>query len=158
MAGLTITSSHNGQGVFGTQARNRGEEVCKVLGPMIDFRAAVAKGERECDALQIDADQYVDLADPLRSVNHSCDPNCGLRDGNRLITLRDLNAGEEITYDYSTTMDEGHWTLACHCGAGNCRGVVQDFCTLPPETQARYFRLRVVMPFIEKKYQQQHRP
>lgn len=150
-----IRDTPHGKGVFCTQQRNRGEEVCKVLGPVIDFATAVAEEDRETGdhTLQVAAGQYIDVEEPLRFVNHSCDPNCGIRDGNRLITLTDVNAGEEITFDYSTTMDEeGHWTMDCHCGAGNCRGVVKDFVTLPPETQARYFRLRVVMPFIAAKY------
>lgn len=150
--------THNGVGVFTTKARNRGEEVVKLLGPVIDLQAAIAKGERECDALQIGENSYIDPEEPLRSVNHSCNPSCGVRDGNRLITLRDLTPGEEITFDYSTTMDENHWTLECKCGAFECRGVVRDFCTLPEDVKARYFRLRVVMPFIEAKYKPQYRP
>lgn len=158
MAGLTTKVTHHGVGVFTTKARNRGEEVVKLFGPIIDSSAAIAKGEKERDPLQNGENSYIDLEEPMRSVSHSCNPSCGVRDGNRLITLRDLAPGEEITFDYSTTMDEDRWTMECTCGAFECRGVVKDFVTLPDDVKARYFRLRVVMPFIETKYKPQYRP
>ena len=56
-------------------------------------------------------------------VNHSCDPNCETDeiDGRIIIqTLRDLKAGEEITYDY--WLYDGEDEAPCCCGSKNCRG------------------------------------
>jgi uncharacterized protein len=56
-------------------------------------------------------------------VNHSCDPNCETDeiDGRIYIqTLRDLKAGEEITYDY--WLYDGEDEAPCYCGSKNCRG------------------------------------
>jgi SET domain-containing protein len=56
-------------------------------------------------------------------VNHSCDPNCETDevDGRIMIkTLRDLKAGEEITYDY--WLYDGDDEAPCHCRSRNCRG------------------------------------
>jgi SET domain-containing protein len=56
-------------------------------------------------------------------VNHSCDPNCETDevDGRIIIkTLRDLKAGEEITYDY--WLYDGEDEAPCHCRSRNCRG------------------------------------
>jgi SET domain-containing protein len=56
-------------------------------------------------------------------VNHSCEPNCETDevDGRIFIrTLRDLKAGEEITYDY--WLYDGDDEAPCHCGHANCRG------------------------------------
>jgi uncharacterized protein len=56
-------------------------------------------------------------------VNHSCDPNCETDeiDGRIFIkTLRDLSAGEELTYDY--WLYDGDDEAPCHCGSENCRG------------------------------------
>ena len=56
-------------------------------------------------------------------VNHSCDPNCETDeiDGRIFIqTLRDLKAGEEITYDY--WLYDGEDEAPCYCGSKNCRG------------------------------------
>jgi len=121
-------------------------------GPIIDCEDAVAKGERECDGLQIDATHYIDLPDPLRLVNHSCDPNCGIVNGCDLVATRDIAEGEELAYDYSTTMDEDDWTMPCACGSARCRGVVRDFVSLPHEDRLRYLRQGVVMPFIAERF------
>ena len=56
-------------------------------------------------------------------VNHSCDPNCETDeiDGRIFIqTLRDLKAGEEITYDY--WLYDGEDEAPCYCSSKNCRG------------------------------------
>ena len=52
--------------------------------------------------------------------NHSCDPNMG----KGRVALRDIEAGEELTADYSkfSTKD---WEMKCSCGAKNCTGVVR---------------------------------
>ena len=41
--------------------------------------------------------------EPADFINHSCDPTCGMRGATVLVALRDLEAGEAITYDYATT-------------------------------------------------------
>jgi len=52
--------------------------------------------------------------------NHSCDPNMS----KGRTALRDIEAGEELTADYSqfSTKD---WEMKCSCGAKNCTGVVR---------------------------------
>jgi len=34
-------------------------------------------------------------------VNHSCDPNCGLVGAVLVVAMRDIEPGEEITFDYA---------------------------------------------------------
>ena len=56
-------------------------------------------------------------------VNHSCDPNCETdEEGDRvyIITLRDVAAGEELTYDY--WLYDGDDDAPCYCGSKSCRG------------------------------------
>ncbi|KNH09755.1 hypothetical protein XU18_0440 [Perkinsela sp. CCAP 1560/4] len=61
-----------------------------------------------------------------RSINHSCDPNCGFCKNNSLNcrALRDIPAGEEITMDYATFYDEAMSMFDCHCDAPNCRSQI----------------------------------
>ena len=57
--------------------------------------------------------------------------------------------GTELTFDYSTTMIGGNWSLdACQCGSEICRGRVDDFDTLPPPLQLAYIRRGVVPAFV----------
>lgn len=56
-----------------------------------------------------------------RYLNHSCEPNAGMA-GMRLVALRDIARGEEVTFDYNTT----EWEMAApfECGCGACGGRV----------------------------------
>jgi SET domain-containing protein len=56
-------------------------------------------------------------------VNHSCQPNCEtdqIRGKMLVIALRDLAAGEELTYDYN--LYDGEDDAPCLCGSKRCRG------------------------------------
>lgn len=61
----------------------------------------------------------------LRYVNHSCDPNTYMRvinDHVEFYALRKIKKNEELTCNYGLTHHEG--TLACKCGAKNCKGFI----------------------------------
>jgi len=58
-------------------------------------------------------------------INHSCDPNCEVEEvgGRILITaVRNIAAGEELTYDYNLYDGEPDDPARCSCGSTNCRG------------------------------------
>ena len=69
-------------------------------------------------------------------ANHSCDPSCGVK-GRSLVALRDISAGEEITFDYAMT-EYRMKGFECRCGAERCRNHITGFKDLPPEFQKRY--------------------
>jgi hypothetical protein len=59
-------------------------------------------------------------------INHSCNANCETSevDGRVWITaIRNIAAGEEITYDYCL-YDGGEDEAICNCGAATCRGTM----------------------------------
>jgi hypothetical protein len=70
--------------------------------------------------------------------NHSCDPTLGWADASRLVALRDLPAGAELTCDYSTLTTEPGYRLNCHCETYRCRGLVSGEDWQIPELQRRY--------------------
>jgi len=62
-----------------------------------------------------------------RYVNHSCEPNCYTRiihvGGKPKVVLyskRVIEEGEELSYDYNFSYEDGD--VPCHCGAQKCRG------------------------------------
>jgi SET domain-containing protein len=58
-------------------------------------------------------------------INHSCTPNAFMQilyDHILFRALRDIEAGEEITIDYQSTLHSDD--KRCICGAGNCRGTI----------------------------------
>jgi SET domain-containing protein len=59
-------------------------------------------------------------------INHSCDANCETEEKKGhvwIIAIRDIAAGEEITYDYCL-YDGGDDEATCNCGANKCRGTM----------------------------------
>lgn len=63
---------------------------------------------------------------PWRFTNHSCDPNSCVV-GRRLVALRDIRAGEEISFNYNTTEYELAEPFSCHCGSPRCAGTIRGF-------------------------------
>jgi hypothetical protein len=78
---------------------------------------------------------FWDLVDQTRWFNHSCEPNTevlgdydparGATIGVRAwwVALRDIAAGEEITYDYGFAAEVAE---PCGCGSAACRGVIVE--------------------------------
>jgi len=67
-----------------------------------------------------------------RWINHSCDPNCEAieKKGRVFIhAMRDIERGEELSYDYALEIDEPITEKAkkqyeCFCDSPNCRGTL----------------------------------
>ncbi len=64
------------------------------------------------------------VADPSDYENHSCDPNTGFPNDNEMAAMRDIAAGEELTYDYAMTELDDGFEMECRCGQERCRGIV----------------------------------
>lgn len=141
-----------GLGLFAGRNFTTGEEILQFTGPTITLAEAIALGDKEANPLQIESAKYIDLEEPGVLLNHSCEPNAGIVRLRTLVALSDIKAGEEVRFDYSTTMDENRWTMVCRCGAKSCRGLVQDFRLLPTDVRANYLRREVVQEFIARKY------
>ena len=139
-----------GLGVFANRDIGKGEVILLIEGPPITFAETKRRGPRECMAIQVDLGSYIDTQPPGVFVNHSCAPNAGIKHNRYLVALRRIPKGDEIGYDYSTTMEEHSFTMTCRCGAPSCRGVVRDFSTLPENLQQWYLDQGIVMHFIRR--------
>jgi len=73
-----------------------------------------------------DADLQLDYA--WLFLNHSCDPNGYIDTADRTFrALRNIAAGEEITFNYLTTEAKLAAPFACSCGAANCFGQIRGY-------------------------------
>ena len=142
-----IGPSKLGFGVFAKVPVEPRESLFYLTGKLLCFKDAVTAVQGEY-TIQIGVDSYIDPHSPARYLNHSCEPNAGFVDVIRLVALRQIKPGEEIRFDYSTTMLERYWELDCFCGSPRCRGRIRDFDLLPIERQRFYLRLGVVQDFI----------
>ena len=73
-----------------------------------------------------------------REMNHSCDPNTWWSSSTALVARRDIEAGEEITYDYSTTDVDHLFEMECTCGSSRCRGKISNRDYLDSAWQDQY--------------------
>src|SRR5438270_4914339 len=112
---LAIRESKFGKGLFTRENLAANTILCTVTGPVLTFQQTVELDERESHCLQIGNDKYLLCDPPFLYSNHSCEPNCGLNEQLQLFALRDLKKGEELFWDYSTSMLERHWTMQCAC-------------------------------------------
>lgn len=79
--------------------------------------------------LQVAEDLFIcprtptELLDSLAYINHSCEPNVGMRGDIVAVAMRDIKAGEELTQDYST-IDARDFSFECSCKSPICRHTV----------------------------------
>lgn len=133
-----------GTGLWAKQAIAAGELVVVKGGHVFsrrerDERAAVL-GPAE---IQIGEDLFIgpihqDERDAsMMYLNHSCDPNLGIVGQIAFHAMRDIAAGEELTFDYATG-DDDDWRMNCACGSAQCRHTVTGRDWRIPALQARY--------------------
>lgn len=70
--------------------------------------------------------------------NHNCEPNSGFIDSLKLVAIRDIKKGEEITIDYAMLMTTRMFDFHCNCGSKNCRKIVTGDDWKIKELQKKY--------------------
>jgi uncharacterized protein len=144
---IDVRTAEKGKGLFAATDIPAQTVLLKIEGKELSFADTLAM-ERESYCLQIGIDRYVALHFPLFLANHSCNPNCGINGNLEFFTIAPVKKGEELRWDYSTSMLERSWTMRCECGERHCRKRITDFDQLPLSVQRAYIRKGIVMPFI----------
>lgn len=126
-----------GRGLFSTQPIKKDEVVVIQAGkivenseidepPLCNFRY---------DCFQIEEGFYICPADMdagtkegVFLMNHSCEPNCGVRGQATFVAMRDIEPDEELAYEYAMTdvyHDGVGWeNMECLCGTPSCRDII----------------------------------
>lgn len=106
-------------------------------------------------SVQIDNDLYlvapiVETADlPGDVISHSCAPNCGIAGGVLVVAMRDIEAGETLSFDYAMCTGSNVNEFECGCGATVCRRKVTGNDWMLPELQIAY--RSYFSPFLTKR-------
>ena len=155
---VEVRDCKHDRGVFAKENIAQGE-------PIATFVGAVMKAKKLSDlnndppkcmrdhVVQVAEDEYIYGENGLAElVNHSCEPNCGMPNGITIVAMRDIKAGEQITWDYAMTEDSDWRMEGCQCGSGieRCRGVITAFRDLPPALQLEYWPY--ISPWLRAKY------
>ncbi len=149
---IYIADTDVGLGVFAKKLIKKDEKILKFSGPIINCSQITGEKALHGYPIQIEDNKYIDTQKPGVLVNHSCNPNAGIKNDKILIAIKNIYIDEEIRFDYSTTMDEDDWTMKCKCRQKNCRKIIKDFKYLPKRTQEKYLKLCVVQNFVAQKY------
>ena len=144
--GVVLRPAAGGKGdaVLATREFAAGDTV------MVGFLIGALTGN-DSHATQVGPDRWARHGGLGPKVNHSCDPNCGVRlnvgQAFDFVARRPIDAGHELTFDYAMrnfTID--HFPTVCLCGAARCRVSVTGWKDLPAARKADYGEL--VAPYL----------
>jgi len=154
---LIVKQGMHGRGAFAGEPIGSGTLILQFSGPFLHYRETSA----DTLALQIGPDLYIGASGgPDDFVNHSCDPNAGVRiEGTtaKLFAIRAVATGEEILFDYSTILDEDDFTMSCLCGSPACRNTITDGKYLPDEVWSRYESLGILPEYVRRSREERRR-
>lgn len=127
-----------GRGVFARRAIRRGELIAVFDGPPLDDDFDGWNDDLLHHAIQVGPKLWRDSRGLARLINHSCDPNCGIKRLNRIVAMRPIAPGEEITWDYEMTEKSDWFRMKCRCGSPLCRGRIGHYRNMPRHVRRKY--------------------
>ncbi len=147
-----------GFGVFACEAIFGGE-LLTVWGGAIATEADLEQIPVEKSTHGIQVEEHVYLIpmgqdDPADMFNHSCSPNAGLSGQITLVAMRDIQAGEEVCFDYAMSDSSDYDEFECHCGTPHCRKKVTGMDWKLPELQRRYRGF--FSPYLQRRIDRMH--
>jgi len=131
-------SGVHGHGVYAMQSIPKSTRIIEYTGQRVSWEGA-PNDENDPHTFNFGLDNG-EVINPeiggndARWINHSCDPNCeAIEEDDRIFicAIRDIEADEELFYDYALEIDEpiteeSKKKFACHCHSPNCRGTMLD--------------------------------
>ena len=121
-------------GLYANQNIKKGVRIIEYKGKIISTKKSDTSSKFDNDKAiylfninkryDLDGDFKFNIA---RLINHSCDPNCevfgkGLKVW--VYAMRDIKAGEELSYDYGFSFDKDFKNYPCKCKSKNCVGYI----------------------------------
>lgn len=145
-------SAVEGRGVYAARPIIQGEFVSPITGTLVPSYIAEDPSYDRM-ALQISDDWWLEEQGyPDDFINHSCNPNLVFsKAGDSFIALKDISKGEELFFDYATSLYDGGWHVECKCQSSTCRNKITGFEDLPENLQ--FELLEYCLPYIRQKYE-----
>lgn len=127
-----------GKGVFAKASIKKGELVASFDGEKYDDDFDGWNQDLQIHTIQFAKARWRDSKGIARYINHSCDPNCGIKRLFDVVAMRDIKKGEQITWDYEMTEKSDWFRMKCKCGSPLCRKVIGHFKNMPQSVRKRY--------------------
>lgn len=135
-------SPDKGFGLYANRPIKAGELLCMWGGDIVSREQLdVCDPNHQMHSVQVAEGLYMvpygeaELAD---YVNHSCEPNAGIKGQVAVVAMRDIDTGDEVTFDYAMTDASDYDEFDCACGTASCRGKVTGRDWMRADLQDRY--------------------
>ena len=143
-------SNIQGGGIFAKKDLSKGKIAFIAKGKLVKF---FVKSEKDTlfgpNWMSVSKNLWLNpnKTNPLTFLNHSCEPNIGIKGKVLFVALRNIKKNEELTADYSTLELDRLWHMKCKCGSNKCRKIIKSVHYLPNKIYIKY------LPFIPKYFQ-----
>ncbi|MGZ3723981.1 MAG: SET domain-containing protein [Bdellovibrionales bacterium] len=127
-----------GRGVFAERKIKKGEVIAAFDGPFLDDDFEGWTEDLMNHAIQYAKAAWRDSTGIARLINHSCEPNCGIKNYFQVVAMRDILPGEHITWDYEMTEKNSWWKMKCRCGNASCRKIIGNYSRMPLAVRNKY--------------------
>jgi SET domain-containing protein len=127
-----------GRAVFAKAEIPKGHLIATFDGPFYDNDFDDWTEDLLNHAIQCGPSLWRDSKGLARYLNHSCDPNCGIKGRFKVVAMRNIKKGEQITWDYEMTEKSNWWKMKCQCGSANCRKKIGNYKNLPKGQRRKY--------------------
>ncbi|KAI9588335.1 histone-lysine N-methyltransferase ash1 [Glossina fuscipes] len=133
-------TADKGWGVRTKQPVVKGTYILEYVGEVVTERefkermASIYLNDNHHYCLHLDGGLVIDghrMGSDCRFVNHSCQPNCEIQKWSvnglsrmALFAKRNIEEGEELTYDYNFSLFNPSEGQPCRCNTPQCRGVI----------------------------------
>lgn len=138
------TSNIEKKGIFAKEKINKDELICVWGGKILNEQEVLNLPKEQIPyVLQIADNLWIgsNVVESADYLNHSCNPNAGLKGQIFLVSLRDIDIGEEITMDYAMAVTKfiGMKDFLCNCKTQNCRKIISENDWKNTELQKKYY-------------------
>jgi SET domain-containing protein len=130
-------SGNKGKGIFAKKLIKKGERIASFDGQIYEYEHRWNDYLRN-HTIQFEKRRWRDSKGIAVFINHSCEPNCGVKNLFDIVAMRDIKKDEEITWDYEMTEANPIWKMKCRCKTPSCRGVIGNYKNMPPATRKKY--------------------
>lgn len=127
-----------GKAVFAKEPIRKGEVIAVFDGKIYDDDFDDWTDDLLNHTIQVGPSCWRDSKGFARFMNHSCDPNCGIKGRYKVVAMRAIYPGEELTWDYEMTEKSDWWKLKCKCGSEICRKKIGHYKNMPKKIRAKY--------------------
>ena len=112
---VSVEDNRFGKALVAAESIEKGEVIAEFDGEKYVADKATDLPKEVVDhAIQFEEHKWRDSNGIARYINHSCEPNCGIKDLFTLVAMRNIKKGEELLWDYDMTEDSD-WRLKCLC-------------------------------------------